>query len=59
MNEDLKVSQALYDALGECRAYGNLAAACFHQSNIAQALENYNKQLLIAEALQVTELRIN
>ena len=53
MKEDLKVSQSLSDPSGECRAYGNLAAAYYHQNMLEQALQNYNKQLLTAETLQV------
>ena len=56
MKEDLKVSQALSDTPGECRAFGNLGAAYFHQNQLDLAFENHNKQLQIAEKLQVSLL---
>lgn len=56
MGEDLKVSQDLCDTPGECRAYGNLGAAYFHQNKFDLALENHNHQLQIAKKLQVHKI---
>ncbi|XP_076800516.1 uncharacterized protein LOC143445353 isoform X2 [Clavelina lepadiformis] len=52
MTEDLKISQALSDAAGECRAYGNLGAAHLSLNHLDEALANYRKQLSIAQELK-------
>jgi len=56
MKEDLKISQALSDISGECRAYGNLGAAYLHQGKWDDAVEAFKQQLLIAQKLKVLDL---
>lgn len=53
MQEDLNVSRLLTDNVGECRAHGNLGAAYFTEGKYQLAKESHNRQLALAQGLQV------